>query len=174
MNVRPDVLRCVIIHHTFDPVDVDAPGSCVCADQPSGWHISSIHCSLRLRLQELYEFKEIPSRCFWDIVFTRMGRTDRLTDNPKTLCWSGGIKRKKFWNCAGAHCRYFELSRLVYRYTKKKITFLWLLCAACTQTHTHSWIFPCSNSFSVFFLSPGESREENSAAWIPPKSCTRT
>lgn len=36
VNVRPDVLWCVIIHNTFDPVDVDASGSCVCADQPSG------------------------------------------------------------------------------------------------------------------------------------------
>ena len=40
--------------------------------------------------------------------------------------------------------------------------------------HTYSWIFPCSNSFRVFFLSLGESREENSATCTPPNSFTST
>lgn len=51
VDVRPDVLRCVIIHNTFDPVDVDASGSCVCTDQPSERHVRLINCSLKLTVQ---------------------------------------------------------------------------------------------------------------------------
>lgn len=36
MNVRPDVLRGVVIDDTFDPVDINASGGCVSADQPTG------------------------------------------------------------------------------------------------------------------------------------------
>lgn len=35
VNVCSDVLRCIIVNHTFDPADVDASGHRVCADQPS-------------------------------------------------------------------------------------------------------------------------------------------
>lgn len=40
------------------------------------------------------------------------------------------------------------------------------------HAETHSWIFPCSKLFRVLFLSPGESLEENSADWTPPKRFT--
>lgn len=46
VDVRPDVLRRVVIDDTFDPVDVDASGRCVCADQPAGRCAGLIHCSL--------------------------------------------------------------------------------------------------------------------------------
>lgn len=44
MNVGPDVLRRVIVDHTFDSVDIDASGSCVCADQPA-WRTDQVNAA---------------------------------------------------------------------------------------------------------------------------------
>lgn len=44
MNVGPDVLRRVIVDHTFDSADIDASGSCVCADQPA-WRTDQVNAA---------------------------------------------------------------------------------------------------------------------------------
>lgn len=58
VNVRPDVLWRVVIHNTFDPVDVDASCGCVCADQPSGWH-NSLRNEDKIHLTAVWQKKDL-------------------------------------------------------------------------------------------------------------------
>lgn len=34
MNVGPDELRCIVVHNTFHPLNINTSGSCVSAYQP--------------------------------------------------------------------------------------------------------------------------------------------
>lgn len=63
MNIRPDVLWCIIVHHTLHPNNVDAPGCCISADQPLEQQVRRIR-KIRIKYRQLNSTKQMLF-CAW-------------------------------------------------------------------------------------------------------------